>query len=1132
MLTILVARNVLLISLVVDEASLKPIWNLFYYLYITSADIALLLAQTEKLLLHSDSTRRWKSSVYGKVITFLDQDTLHQLRGIWAKYAATAALNIDARKAFETSIRRGIKGIYDRSQQNSMHVHGLRSVGLNWIGAAEIISSCFSRFWETGVVAGNLQDLQELDSSQGGRVNPMFAISSSSTEDFSVHYGSDPLLGFHLATAFDGRMPSNLDHTDVIVEAAKSQFREWCKALRAQIDLRAIEIKIFWGDALRFCYELQAICDPVKKSTMMVRTYRGPWLSTGLCLEDLGSYTRMVSYDVIDTSNLIDHVGILNTLPAVAPLLSRRSTSVLFTDSLLQAAEDAVATLPALLCSDVTMISMLLGLAPTGHLVGYTTDAVGIEAATRLVFPSVPGRQSQYYLRIAWKLPNFGDRLEAVVASDPLEWEIRSSPEELSQYFFKLYLAMFSHEDLSSSMATILRQTLSPLAVDRRHYNRLSFVLLLYLAKGRIQTNWPRLITLLLDRVESDRRLLVGSNSVQEFYILLHLFGLFSTEVLRRPPREIGMTPYGQPRPPSADPGLLGRSDVPSVIFIALTVPRTKLEVFTKQDRNAVDTPGLHLSITNMDQGFDNSFFAIQCFFGRLLPVASDDSICTIVPDSPGWGGTADLIVTCAVPTWSLLLGTRSSLKIALTVTNTPDTSQYIDKLGISMTVFDSGINDDRVRFLREPPAVRFASQTDEVQFPQNARPVSQKPVWIHFDENHNLRTMEMRVLPKAAQGDKELSISQVSPCTLNVKRQGCDDIQLVYPYPVNGDERTTKVSSTGYIEITVPIATALSRGGYDHNPFPVCVRGTQTASMSVPHINMDQQPIIHTLDKANWIPEFFGWTLSGRERRLREQKSLDTSSDGMLQLKCSINAIFQSFLGFNQNYGQIQLFQLSCKHKNMSCDTMIFASTLRHNLSQKSIVLDAYVVPLTKQRVSKMKSNLVHIVKSGKALNIALTSRAEELLWKQLLPALVECCRGTWHHGQDCEYRKNGKIPLSTAHCESAICSCGEDQDMSGFPGHEDWADFKQYATRIGIMPLSAVPYVEQLLTDEQKDQISRMLGDLSMSNIADGIRCDYCGKTSIRLKKCARCGKVSYCNHACQTRAWKSHKKECKQK
>lgn len=1129
MLIIPVARNIILISLIIDEVSLASIWNIFYHLYIPDADIVLLQAQAEKLLLQSDSMSRWTSCVYGKAISFLDQDTLHRLRGLWAKYAATAALNTDARKKFEVKIRKEIKNIHDRTQENSLHVHGLRSVGPNWTGAVEIISSCFSRFWETGVVAGNLQDLRELDSNQGGRVNPMFAISSSSTEDFAVHYGSDPLLGFHLATAFDGEIPSKLEHTDVIVQIAKSQFREWCTALRTQVKLGTIEIRIFWGDALRLCYELQAICDPARKATMIARKYRSPWLSTGLCLDRLES---RVAYDVIDTSNLIDHVGILNTLPAVVPLLSRRSTSVLYTDSLLQAAEDPVAALPALLCSDVTMISLLLGLTPIGHLVGYTTEAVGTEAATRLALPGVPGQQRQYYLRIAWKIPSFGDRLEEM-APEPLEWEIRSSPEDLSQYFFKLYLAMFSHENLSSSMMTMLRPTLSPLTVDLRYYNRLSFVLLLYMAKSRIQTDWPWLMTSLLDKIESDRQLLVGSNSVQELYVLLHLTGLFCTEVLKGPPREIGMTPYGQPRPPSADPGLLGRSDVPSIVFVTLSVPREKLEVFTNQDRNTVGTPGLHLSITNMDQGFDNSFFAIQCFFGRLLPVVNDDSICNVLPDDRGWEGTSDLIVTCAVPTWSLLLGTRSSLKVALTVSSTPaTTSRYINKLGIRMTVFDSGVNDDKVRFLREPPGVHIVSQNDELQSPRNARFVSQKPVWIHFDKNHKPQTMEMRMYLQASQDDKNLSISQVSPCTLNIKRQGFNDIQLVYPYPINGEEKKTKIKSEGYIEVTVPIATALSRGGYDHNPFPVCIRGTQTASVSIPHINMNQQPIIHALDKAAWVQQFFGWTLSGRERRLQKQESLDTSSDGMLQLKCSINAMFQSFLGLNQNYGQMQLFQLSCKHKNTSCDTLIFASTLRHNLSQRSIVLDAYVVPLTKQRVSKMKPKLIRIIQSGKALNINVASREEELLWKQLLPALVECCRGTWHHGQNCEYRKQGKIPLSTAHCESAICSCGENQDVSGFPGHEDWADFKQYATRIGIMPLSAVPYVEQILTDEQKNQISRTMADLSESSITDGIRCGHCGKTSNRLKKCARCGKVSYCNQACQTQAWKSHKKECKKK
>jgi hypothetical protein len=69
------------------------------------------------------------------------------------------------------------------------------------------------------------------------------------------------------------------------------------------------------------------------------------------------------------------------------------------------------------------------------------------------------------------------------------------------------------------------------------------------------------------------------------------------------------------------------------------------------------------------------------------------------------------------------------------------------------------------------------------------------------------------------------------------------------------------------------------------------------------------------------------------------------------------------------------------------------------------------------------------------------------------------------------CEYRHQGKIHISTAHYDSAICSYGEDQDVNSFPGHKDGADFKQYVICIGIMPLSAVTYIERLLTDEQGD-------------------------------------------------------------
>ena len=42
---------------------------------------------------------------------------------------------------------------------------------------------------------------------------------------------------------------------------------------------------------------------------------------------------------------------------------------------------------------------------------------------------------------------------------------------------------------------------------------------------------------------------------------------------------------------------------------------------------------------------------------------------------------------------------------------------------------------------------------------------------------------------------------------------------------------------------------------------------------------------------------------------------------------------------------------------------------------------------------------------------------------------------------------------------------------------------------------------------------------------------RCSYCTKTSSKLKRCLKCHTVQYCNQDCQRRHWKDHKKTCKQ-
>ncbi|EED11905.1 conserved hypothetical protein [Talaromyces stipitatus ATCC 10500] len=1116
----IIARNVILFSLIADNASEAAIWNIFYHFYVTNADIALIKSQASKLLVCSETPETWFSSKYGAFISFMSEDTLCRLRQFWHQYSEMANLSARQRNSFEEKTREAIKSTYMKNiGDNVLTTHGLRSAAVHWARAMPVLSSCFQKFWETGVVAGNTIDVQNLEVDGRGRVNPLFALSSAPNGKFAVHYGTDPLLGFHLASAFDDETCSEWDLKNKIVGLAKTQFLEWCTTFKEQVHANTLFIRVFCGEALRFCHALQAVHTSTYQIPKITRAYTYPWDSTELVLQTVDPPGDSSLYDIIDTSNLVDHVGMLNVLPAVIPLLAHRITSVLYTNGMLRAAEDTTTTLSTLLCSDVATTSLLFGLTPTAQLFPYTVDAVGIEAAVDLIIPKKVGRQSQYYVSIAWRIPNFGDCFQVQDGLSPCH-QLAYKPEQLAEYFYKLYLAMFSCEDMSLMMDSLMRQVESPLSVDLRHYNRMTFVGLLSLAKNHVYTDWSPFIKYLLDMIQADTRLLVGSNSLQELYVLLHLLGLFTSDVLRQPPRSIGRTPYGQPRPRVADSGLLGREELPPVVYVALIVPRHKLEVFTKES-DPRGTPGLHVSISNIEQGFDNSFYAIQCFFGQLRTRNNDHAICDVISDDLRWQGIADLIVTCAVPTWSLLLGPKAGIRVALAVSTTPSTSHYIPHLGLRLSVYECGLDSYNLRILSGPPGVTCWPQSTHATIEQTIS--SQREACIvHLDKDSRVHTLQVRKTSDAAVTcGTSFEATQISPCTMTVKIQNFDDLQMHYPFPVDGEQQKTSIKS-GVVEMTVPIASALSRGGYNHNLFPIYMCRQQLNPLLISNLNLDRQPEICAAGKLDWLTQFMGWTLSGKERASYEKKSAETC-DVLLQLKSSINNLLQSFMGLNP-HGQTRVFQLTCKHKRDSSDTLIFASALRHNIPQRSILLDAFVVPLTKERVSKVAEALKSLATAGEILSVIIKSREEEILWKKLLPVQVECCRQVWHHGEGCEYRSQGRIPLSTEHSVLPICVCGENHDIDRFPRIRNWEIFAKYATRIAIMPLSAIPYMESFITNEQKRQLqSQLRGPASE-------KCDNCGKHDVRPKKCLRCGIVSYCNRDCQKAAWKKHKKDCK--
>ncbi|KAI9867364.1 MAG: hypothetical protein M1813_008922 [Trichoglossum hirsutum] len=1113
------ARNVILFALIMDrdQGDRSPstsaerdeaIWNIFYHLYISEGDLKLLQDNASRLVQVSDCVDMWLASPYGRLIEFMSQDTLKQLRTYWSLYAETKNFTNAQKKAFEYRAREGISKIYRERIGGSNSFHGFRSAGAHRMGAMETMAKAFKGFWDNGVVGGTSDGVLRLGRGGKGWVNPMFAISSAPTGNVAVHYGSDPLLGFHLAEAFDSSKPSV--KVEQVVYLAKSQFRDWCNSFVMFAKTGGVRIKFFCGDAIRFGHELQSnYYNRSSDFTRFTRLYLGPWTSRPLVLDWLAEPSQKPHlFDVIDTSNLADHVGILNVLPAVAPMLSRKPSSVLYTENLI-ASEGSTSTLQHLLCSDVTTMALVIGLAPVGLLLGFTTDAVGNESLLSSLM-NLSGNDwhlGQDRMRIPWKVPELGDIYVASALENmgDMKYQLSLDAEQLANYFFDLYLQMFAQENITGRLPT--RQPALRMA-KIQHYTRLSMVVLLQLAKANILTNWERVVRCFLDKVEADRYLLVGMNCIQELYLYLRLFGLWQNKALDETPRESIETTIGPLRPPSGEKGPLSQIRFPPVVFVSLIVPREELRVFTDQALNSIGTPGLHLYVEHSELGFENSFFAIQCFFCRTRSTTKGGTAYDIDTDSCGWIGSADLLVTCPVPTFMLLLGSKVGIRVGLAVNTSPFTFQYTLKLGLKMTIFECGLEDeDRLWVTEEAPGVsgvHHLRRFSQLGLTPSLELNPSIPYVLLSDKGSPVTQIQIRVqLPQDSEGARalmngaEVTAASSSACTIRLDIGGTFVHRLVYPFPIGRVVSKIKVArESSWVEVIASIAPAHSLGGYRANPFPLVQDVHQKVTWGLSRVRLDQQPIVPVGGDFNWLRGFMGLTLSASERVgniLYGNSLLTSGSPDFFNLGVTIEIFFGNFVGKYSQCTPIKIFHLASKSRNGSIDTLILATAIRHDLDAGSILLDAYAVPLTRSRCTSLRRALESLHRSRSLIMPLLDE--ESILWKQLLPSLAERCRYTWTHRTSCEYRVQGRVPLSTVHAELPLCSCGEGQALEGFPNGNELKPFRKYATRIAIPPLFAVPYAEPLMTEE----VGRSMGRASGSTSAG---CDYCGVSKPDLK------------------------------
>ncbi|KAL1663368.1 hypothetical protein GGF50DRAFT_128063 [Schizophyllum commune] len=1062
-------------AILARNGSDTAIWEIFYHLRISGPSLALLQRHCFKLL-------AWSGSSYAKFVKPRTEHTLHDMRRFWFKYATATFFTPTLKQQMRETLAKGMQEVIDGCE----NMADMFQTGL--------AGKHYARYWKHGVVATE--------------VNPTFLYTELGS-GFTLHYGSDPILGFHLAGLFapiEGR-PAQPDIAGVGAYVQR-EFAGWCAAFRTRLTSSAkFVIRPYVGDALSFC---RALAGEGGQSI-------SPFDGRPVELDSANDDPPPRAYNVIDTSNIADHIGFFNVLTVSVPLLRQSPWSVLHTNSLLPRSDKTTNAFLDRIGIDLTTLSLLIGLAPLPLLSHFSS-----KPPSKLIGPTTDGNGARCHQPIAWKYPTGGDQV-ALQDGTPAWKPVSFDPERLSDILLSLYLHMFTNENLEKIRA---RRSLegvddSSIVLDVRS----SFTAFLKLLKGRIQTDWPRAVKLLFDRIYADRSLMLGSNHFQDLFTQAHILGLYSFGFLS-PTFEMPLF--------SSSALFANWRNTPLVGHLVMRVPRSAFQPLMDLPISTVGTPMLQCELVARFQ-FHSIFSSMQLTFGDVVVEGKGEAaVAAITRDEEGWQGEAPVVVSLAVPSRLLQLDPQNTM-FRLALRGTPHAaSNLTSTLGIELVLHSAGLMDEGVYVVQDPPRVHgFRSVQDAeasipdtslhdasisdvslptatespdtrkntaiVIFNEGATTPSHLSIRVDFLSNSARETLAPKTAVVAAQ--------QYSPCTVKLL---VGDGQLrdivAFPFPVDARDAKVRVArKSGYVEIIVRIVSAdpaIASGGYTSNRMPVVVSDGKPFAWNLHYVNLATCPAMASSQPISssykWLQPPLMYTFSDRELTMRQ---VADHSNTFVQVKGNIvemilNACTSSdrvfALGFNTPDG---------------IHTIVFVNAIRFDLAAHGLLLDVCVLPLQKG-MKEFKDFLLEISLLGNVCSIA-TNDEERVAWKKMLPAFVERCR-TWTHRPDCPYLNKG-APLATGHFDNPICACGQGKDIPDNDVLRGCPPLVRMVTRAAIGLAFPVPYLESIGAK----------GSASTKTMEQLVKEDRCWA--------AACKKMKYCSRACQAKDWKAHKEIC---
>ncbi|KAM6496295.1 hypothetical protein JOM56_009001 [Amanita muscaria] len=1142
------ARNVMLYTLIADipvkdtSDYISKLWNLYFHFFIDGRTLSMILSQCQRLVEVSVDIQSWNDSDYGKFLRFSTTHTLSEVRRHWMLYFETQKLSSTEKKSLHAKFRKGNSA----DVSGPLYKHNLtsiRSAGPLWMSLKDLGSRQFDRYWKSGTTFGD-----DMDIAAAKQINPTFAYSAMG-RGFALHYGSDPILSFHLAKGLaplKGSVRTESASISNLIQTSKAQFKEWCLALNRRLIERpsSLTIRSFIGDALAFC---RALHYRSVNNSINSGVYTMSWSPT-LILLDGGGYEEdsphpaPLQFDVIDTSNLTDHLGLLNILVTSRPLMRRKPSSILHTNTLLPANDKGMVRDGFLtyLCGDISTMSLLLDLIPMSYVSNFTTHS-NVHELTSLVMQN---SSRQFHERVAWRIGSISDTSILPIEART-DKRLQFDDQQLADVLYDIYLQMFNDENMNVALQSMIKH-------PQVHYIRFSYAYLLRFVKDTVAVDWSACMKKLHTLISKDKTLIVGLNNLQDLYISMHLVGVysffaFSTEFNNYVVAKEGI--------------LNGWDEVPPLLCVTFIIPRSKFMPIENLDPKEFGSLAFMGAIVG--NGSHSCFQHYQSFFGQARAdypdiECSQEPTITFEKDPQGYNGTSPVIFTFYIPTYQI--GHKAeNLQIALSVR---PTGMLIHKLtpilGQFLTIHSAPLMDRQyVHITRERPgnegelqkllrasfhdlvASDESTLTTSVKVALDQRRVAQLTGRIDIVDNEAKVAFEKKA---------SVEIQQVSPQAMRVSFDKYRRI-IPYPFPIDSTESKSRIArKSGYLEIDVKLAGPIGRSGMRLKPLPVVKHHGILSLWNVHYLNLDVLPALE-LSQRKWlsfIKTHISMTSSDRENRLTKAEAEgsipDSELDVITRVKQSIGHLFMKTCGLDEETGgsQFRAFGLS-DPDNGGVYTLIFVNGARLDLASHTVVLDACVLPMTQSLVKMSSGSIMNAIEkvNEKGLVQIHTKPDEVRAWKHLLPAYTERCR-TWTHDPiKCEYLvKGGVIPVSVKMDGTPLCSCGRGKNLTGTPFDANWKErdpvskdwkssFAEHVTRAAISPLFAVPFVDTIAGD--------LYAAFYKENVKNGragsdmcVMCDGPGKP--KLLVCSACKKVSYCSPECQRVHWKVHKRVCK--